>query len=204
MNNRPFRRKVIVIVLLCLAVLGAVQRHFATPGTTARDIGTLMLLLWIPVIGNVIAWLISRLKRPGTAADALAPADIEANAHAARRQGFQPHVTADITLRPAAVPAEDHRIGKGEYRCAFVVDNQGFSAIWRVDAGVSFRRGSTQRLAVEFLAPALALPRFAPGTAFRMLEGESFVGDGRVVAIAGGADGAAAIPGMEPAKAPAE
>jgi hypothetical protein len=47
-----FRRKVIVIVLLCVAVGGAVVRHYATPGTTTRDIATLLMVLWVPIIGR--------------------------------------------------------------------------------------------------------------------------------------------------------
>jgi len=62
-----------------------------------------------------------------------------------------------------------------------VIGNEGFSGKWRVPEGGSFYRGTPQRLEVEFLAPALALPKFAPGVVFRMLVGESFIGDGRVL-----------------------
>lgn len=182
MTTRQSRRKLIVVVLLFLAVAGAAIRHFAVPGTTTRDIGTLMLLLWIPVIGNVVGWLMGRLKRPAKPAPASAVLLADQVSLAARAP-FHAHALAEITLRPAAVPAEDVLIAEGHHFCAFVVDNAGFSGRWEVPAGGAFRRGTVQRLPVEFLSPTVARPRFAPGTAFRMLVGEAFVGDGTIVEV---------------------
>jgi hypothetical protein len=174
MTTIQARRKLIVVLLLCVAVGGAVLRHLGAPGTTLRDVGTLLMLLWIPVIGNVIAWLIGQLRRkPATDAAPAAAADA--------LQTFRPQLAVELTLRPAAVPAEDLPIAEGEHHCAFVIGNEGFSGKWRVPEGGSFYRGTPQRLEVEFLAPALALPKFAPGVVFRMLVGESFIGDGRVL-----------------------
>ena len=63
MTTIQSRRKLIVVILLCLAVGGALVRHYAERGTTTRDIGTLLMVLWVPIIGNVIAWLIGKLPR---------------------------------------------------------------------------------------------------------------------------------------------
>lgn len=167
------RRKIIVIVLLCVAVLGGVIRHYAVPGTTTRNIGTLLLVLWVPVIGNVVGWLIGKARRQ--------PAAVAAPPDFAEGSPFVPQALVEFTLRPAAVPAEDRLVPEGEHRCALVVDNQGFSARWFVAPGEGFRRGQAKTLSVEFLAPATALPRFAPGTVFRMLVGEAFIGDGKVL-----------------------
>lgn len=187
MTTRQSRRKLIVVVLLFLAVAGAAIRHFATPGTTTRDIGTLMLLLWIPVIGNVVGWLMGRLKRPPKPVPA-SEAAVADRIALATETPFRAHALADITLRPAAVPAEDAWIAEGEHYCAFVVGNEGFSGRWQVPAGGEFRRGTRQRLPVEFLSPDVARPRFAPDTAFRMLVGEAFIGDGTIVEALGTAD----------------
>lgn len=167
------RRKIIVMVLLAVAVLGAVIRHYATPGSTTRNIGTLLLVLWVPVIGNVIAWLIGRLRRPGSAV--AGPPDF------APGNAFTPHAWVELTLRPAAVPAEDRLVPEGEHRCALVLGTEGFSARWQVGSGQGFRRGHAQTLPVEFLSPGVALPRFTAGTPFRMLVGEAFIGDGKVI-----------------------
>lgn len=173
MTTIQFRRRLIVIILLCVAVGGAFVRHFAAPGSTLRDIGTLMLLLWVPIIGNVIAWLIGRMRRP--AAPAASPFDA--------RGPFEPHALVELTLRPPKLPSHDAPVAEGEHRCALVVDNEAFSVRWWVQPGEGFRRGTAQAIEVEFLAPALARPRFLRDTAFRMLVGESFIGDGRVLRL---------------------
>lgn len=171
MTTIQSRRKLIVIILLCVAVGGAIMRQLALPGSTTRDIGTLLMLLWIPIIGNVISWLIARLRRP------VAPEGSPFE----NRSAFEPQLLVELTLRPPMLPAEDVPVPAGEHRCALVVGNEAFSARWWVQPDRSFRRGSTQALEVEFLAPQLALPRLLPGASFKMLVGESFIGDGRVL-----------------------
>ena len=177
MTTIQARRKLIVIILLCVAVAGAFMRHFAAPGSTTRDIGTLMLLLWVPIIGNIIGWLVAKVwRRPVAAAPSTTSAFVAGSA-------FHPHALVELTLRAAKVPAEDTPIPEGEHRCALVVDNQGFSARWLVPPGQAFRRGKAHTLQIEFLTPAVALPRFQRDAAFRMLIGESFVGDGLVLQV---------------------
>ena len=177
------RRKLIVILLLCVAVGGAVLRHLGAPGTTLRDVGTLLMLLWIPIIGNIIAWLVNRMR----AARALkkAAAAMAATPAAPPREDtpFAPHAWVELTLRPAGVPAEDLPIAEGLHHCALVIGNEGFSVRWQVGPGQSFRRGTLQTLPVEFMAPEAALPRLRPGLAFRLLVGEAFIGDGQVLRL---------------------
>lgn len=169
------RRRLIAIILLSLAVAGALMRHFAAPASTTRDIGTLLMVLWLPIIGSVVGWLFAKLRRRA----ASEPLAFEAGS------AFKPHALVELTLRASQVPAENTLIPGGEHRCALVVDNEGFSARWFVPADQTFRRGQLQTLQVEFLAPALALPLFRPEAVFRMLVGESFVGDGRVLEVMG-------------------
>jgi hypothetical protein len=173
MTTIQARRRLIAIVLLCVAVGGALMRHFAAPGSVTRDIGTLLMLLWLPIIGNVIAWLIAKLRRPAAAE----PAGFEAGS------AFHPHALVELTLRAARLPSEDTAMPEGEHRCALVVDNEGFSARWFVAPGEAIRRGKAQAIRIEFLAPTVALPRFQRDAAFRMLVGESFVGDGHVLQV---------------------
>jgi hypothetical protein len=178
MTTIQARRRVIVIVLLCVAVGGALLRNFATPGSTARDIGTLLMVLWLPVIGSIIGWLIAKLRRKAPEA----VSDFEAG------RAFQPHALVELTMRASQLPADDVPIAEGEYRCALVVGNEGFSARWFVAPGRTLQRATAQTLEVEFLAPALALPSFPRDAAFRMLVGDSFVGDGRVLQVLGAPD----------------
>jgi hypothetical protein len=170
-----FRRKVIVIVLLGVAVGGAVVRHYATPGTTTRDIATLLMVLWVPIIGNVIAWLISKRPRRAPSAPAVAPPSFDTAGT------FTPHARVELTFRKPALPSQDAPIAPGEYRCALVIDKEGFSARWIVPPGDALERGKPAALEVEFLSPAMAQPKFAQGAVFRVLIGDSFIADGRVL-----------------------
>ncbi|MDQ0079752.1 hypothetical protein SAMN05518669_101518 [Variovorax sp. YR634] len=170
-----FRRKVIVIVLLCVAVGGAVVRHYATPGTTTRDIATLLMVLWVPIIGNVIAWLISKRPRRAPSAPAVMPPSFDTAG------AFTPHARVELTFRKPALPSQDVPIAPGEYRCALVIDKEGFSARWVVPPGDALERGKPAALEVEFLSPAVAQPKFAQGAVFRVLIGDSFIADGRVL-----------------------
>ena len=136
------------------------------------------MVLWLPVIGSVIAWLVAKVRRE-------APRRRRAPTGFDAAGAFQPHALVELTMRPSQLPSENVPIAEGEHRCALVVDNEGFSARWFVAPGGAFRRGTAQTLEVEFLAPALALPRFQRDAAFRMLVGESFVGDGRVLQVLG-------------------
>jgi hypothetical protein len=174
-----FRRKVIVIVLLCVAVGGAIVRHYATPGTTTRDIATLLMVLWVPIIGNVIAWLVS--KRPRRAPRAAAAAAATASPSFDTAGAFTPHAQVELIFRKAALPSQDVPIAPGEYRGALVVDKEGFSARWIVPAGEALARGKPAVLDVEFLSPAMARPKLAQGADFRVLIGEAFIADGRVL-----------------------
>ena len=176
------RRRLIVVILLCVALGGAVLRHLSAPGSTQRDVGTLLMLLWIPIIGNIIAWLVNRMR----AARALKKAAADMAAAPARPlpdTPFEPHAWVELTLRPAGVPAEDLPIAEGLHHCALVIGNEGFSVRWQVGPGQSFRRGTRQTLPVEFMAPDAALPRLKPGLEFRLLVGEAFIGDGQVLRL---------------------
>ena len=183
MTTRQSRRKLIVIVLLFIAVGGAVIRHFVPPPSTLRDIGTLMLLLWIPVIGNVVGWLFGKVRvarQAAKAARSTEPAPPTPPVAPTATGTFAADLIVEFTLRPASIPAEDLPIAEGEHQCAFIVGNEGFSARWFVPEGKSFYRGTAQTLEAQFLSPTLALPKFEPGTAFRMLIGDAFIGDGQV------------------------
>ena len=174
MTTIQARRQLIVILLLCTAAIAAVIRHFAEPGSTVRDVSTVMMLLWLPVIGSIVGWFYVRLRRAPPPAPT-APASF------APDQPFLPQVLVEFTLRPALIPAEDIAVHIGEHRCVFVVENQGFQVRWMVAPGQAFHRGETRTLPVEFLSPHKALPCLPPGTGFRMLDGEAFVGDGRML-----------------------
>ncbi len=175
MTTIQARRRLIVILLLCTAAVAAVVRHFATPGTTLRDLSTLMMVLWLPVIGSIVGWCYGKLRRappPPAVLPAFAPG-----------RPFEAHALVEFTLRPAVVPVDDVPLPPGEQQCVFVVENQGFLTRWLVAPEDVFRRGQARTVQVEFLSPRVALPHLPPQAAFRMLVGEAFVGDGHVVQV---------------------
>ena len=52
------RRQLAMCVLLGLALVGAGIRHWADNPSTLRDVGTLMLVLWLPAVGNLVGFVI--------------------------------------------------------------------------------------------------------------------------------------------------
>ena len=181
MTKIQFRRRLIVVLLLGVAVAGALVRQFSEPGSTRHDIGTVMMLLWLPVIGQVVGWAFGKLRRrsaDAASAPEAAPTSPPGFDDAAP---FAPQLWVELTLRPSSLPSQDFALAEGLHSCALVVGHQGFSARWRVGPGETVRRGTPHELQVEFLKPALALACFTPDAPFRMLVGEAFIGDGRVL-----------------------
>ena len=56
-------RRLAMAVLLLLAIAGAVIRATAPDPSTLRDIGTLLLVLWMPAVGNLVAYLVRKIPR---------------------------------------------------------------------------------------------------------------------------------------------
>ena len=129
-------------------------------------------MLWVPIWGKASAGLIGKRRRRAPPAE---PATFDA------LSVFTPHLRVELTLRPPALPSHDVPLPAGEYRCALVVDNEGFSARWFVPQGDVLERGKPHALEVEFLTPDIARPRFPQDAVFRVLVGDSFIADGRVL-----------------------
>lgn len=56
------RRQIVMVVLLVLAVIGAAIRYWAPNPSAARDVGTLLLVLWLPAVGNLVAFAIGKMR----------------------------------------------------------------------------------------------------------------------------------------------
>ena len=69
----PARRRLAMIALLVLAASGGVVRWVAPNPSTLRDLGTLLLVLWLPAVGNLIAYFIKRIPRSAPPATEFAP-----------------------------------------------------------------------------------------------------------------------------------
>ena len=152
------RRRLIVVILLALAVVGAVMRQFTDRASLSHDIGTLLLVLWVPAVGNIIGYLRTRFaRRPAIAG--FAP-----------QAEFVAECVADVRF-DAATPDLAQPLA-----CTLLQGSEGFTARLRsVTTG-----GADDAVELQFLVPAVALPRFAPGAAFRVVFGRTVVGEGRV------------------------
>lgn len=52
-----------MVTLLGLAIVGAAMRYWAPNPSTARDIGTLLMVMWLPAVGNIISFVVRRFRQ---------------------------------------------------------------------------------------------------------------------------------------------
>jgi len=166
------RRQIVMATLLALAVIGAAMRYWAPNPSLSRDIGTLLLVLWLPAVGNLVAFVVRQWA-----------------AHKARRKDFDPasafapHLV--VRLSPVdAQPLPAQLLSQGGSRCTVVVGTEGFTArtsvpLLRVLDGM----GRRQDIPLELLRPEIALARLRAGTRFQLLAGQVCVAQGSVESV---------------------
>jgi hypothetical protein len=164
----PSRRRLAMIALLLLAVAGLIIRSLAPEPSTLRDIGTLLLVLWLPAVGNLIAYLIRKIPRRAPPAIDFAP-----------DAAFAPHlqVRMEAVAAAAAALAAQDRL---DARCVVLVGRQGFTARLSRPVAQALAAPGPQTLQLQLLHPGIALPRLAAGTEFHLLAGTTAVAKGRV------------------------
>ena len=172
MNLTPTssRRQIITAVLLLLALGGGLVRWLAPQPSLARDIGSLLLVLWLPIIGNIIAWLVGRARAPKAAPPGFAPGS-----------PFIPTARVTLTLLAADVPAQSRPIRAGLFPCMVAVGHEAFTARLQVPPDAEPVPEVAQDLALELLRPELALAILPAGTEFLLLSGRTLLGRGGVL-----------------------
>jgi hypothetical protein len=169
-STRSSRRQLATAVMLALALAGGVVRWLAPQPSVARDLGSLLMVLWLPIVGNIIGWLIQRAKAPrhvlqGFAADA----------------PFEPSAHIELTLLAADTPRESRPIRAGYFDGALVLGSEGFTARLAVPVDGEPVPEVPCVLAVQFLRPALALAQLTPDKRFALLAGRTVLGTGHVL-----------------------
>jgi hypothetical protein len=165
------RRRLAMAAMLALAASGAVIRKYAANPSTLRDIGTLLLVLWLPAIGNLIAYFVGKIPRskpPVTdfAAGAAFSAQLE--------------VVVDTTGASAeALRALDPDVR----RCTLLVARHGFTARALEPIAATLAATGPQTLSLELLHPKVALRRLGAGTDFHLLVGTAGVATGKVTRV---------------------
>lgn len=164
-------RRNIMAVLLALAVLGGVVRWLAPNPSTLRDVGTLLLVLWVPAIGQLIGWVMRKLmgKMPRTA-----PPSHEFAADSP----FIPHLYADMTPVPA--PHGMPPLDDADMRCTLVIGRNGFTGRLEQPVARWLAQPGARRAAIELLRPDVAMPHLAAGTAFHLVVGTVALARGEV------------------------
>ena len=100
-------------------------------------------------------------------------------------QPFTPQLRVELTPFASRLRASLGHLHAQADQCTLVVGADGFTARISRPLADWLRQGGVEVLELEFLRPALALPRFALGTGFRVLAATTVVGEGRVVRVLG-------------------
>ena len=165
----PSRRRWAMIALLALALAGFVIRNFATDPSTLRDIGTLLLVLWLPLVGNLVAFFVRKIPRrapPATEFDEDAP--------------FEAHLR--VSIEPAAPPdGAVAPLDPALRHCTVLVARSGFTARAALPLAAALQGTGERSLPLQLLHPAIALPRLPAGTEVHILAGRTAVARGRVL-----------------------
>lgn len=159
------RRQIVMAVLLALALLGAAIRHWADDPSLARDIGTLLLVLWLPAVGNLVAFVIRKLPRRARVGDTFAEG-----------APFIAHLSAEVRAIASQAPPPD----SPERRCMVLLGNEGFTARSALPLSQWLALRNTQTIEFELLRPESGSRRLAPGAIFHVLRGTTAVAEGRV------------------------
>ena len=161
------RRRLVMGVLLLLAAAGGVIRQQAPDPSVLRDIGTLLLVLWLPAVGNLVAYFVKKIpasKPPPMAFEPGAP--------------FTPQLQARIDTVP--LPAGWlEALDPTQQLCTVIVGRRGFTV--RTQAPLAqWLKDAPPTLALECLVPSTSLRELVPGTAFHLVVGTTAVARGVV------------------------
>ena len=160
----PARRKLVVAILLVFALVGGAIRLAAPNPSMLRDFGSLMLVLWVPVIGNVIAFVARKIMLRRTPFD----------------RPFAPELL--VEMRPLAPLPRLPQPLAGD-SCALVVGTEGFTVRLSQPLSGWLAAGSAIEVQAQFLKPRMALSLFPPDTPFRVVAQQQLVGQGRVLQV---------------------
>ena len=169
MRNISSRRYLIAVALLVAAVAGALLRSFSSPQSTSYYLGTLLMVMWIPIVGNIIAFAV---RKVGPTAPAESPI---------LSTTFVSQMVVELDLDAERSLQLLKRERDGKIHGLFVLGTEGFSV--RISPIEDQAASGGKDAEVQFLASETALPKFSAGTTFKLAQGRSFVGTGRVLSL---------------------
>src|SRR4051812_40002866 len=95
-----------------------------------------------------------------------------------------PEIIARVSLLPADVGGTGLAVGAGDFKTILTIGSESFSARVAEPVGRPLSPGASAEVAVQFLVPDAALPKFQPGAQFKIWEGTD-IGIGEVLAVLG-------------------
>lgn len=165
------RRAIAMGVMLALAVTGGVVRHYAPAASTLHDIGTLLLVMWLPAVGNLIAWVVGKLPRP-----APPPTDFPAD------RAFTPQLEIQVERSPLP-DGWLATLDPDERRAVLLVGRHGFTVRGARPLREWLAQPVSPSLWLELLRPGSARKALTPGTALHVLVGTTVVAKGSVTLV---------------------
>jgi hypothetical protein len=166
----PSRRRLAMAAMLALAMSGAIIRKFAPSPSTLHDVGTLLLVMWLPAVGNLIAYFVGKIPRSAPPAT-----DFAADA------AFAPQLQLRVEATP--LPADTlASLDPAERRCTVLVGRRGFTGRFGQPVAQLLATQGEQLLPFELLHPRVALKHLAVGTDGHLLAGRTAVARAKVVA----------------------
>ncbi len=160
------------VAMLLLALVGGLVRWFAPQPSLARDVGSLLMVLWLPIVGNIIGWLMQRARAPKHQLQGFAAGTL-----------FEPHARIELTLLAAETPRLSRPIRAGYFDAALVVGSEGFTTRLAVPSDAEPVPEVPCTLEIQFLRPELALAQLTPGSKFALLAGRTLLGTGSVLPL---------------------
>lgn len=157
-------------VLLVLAASGGVIRALAPDPSISRDVGTLMLVLWLPAVGNLIAYLTTKLPRRAPPPTRFAP-----------DMPFSPQL--EVSLQRLAVPPDLARSIPADQLATVLVGGRGFTVRFATSVAHWIAGDGDSNEMLELLRPSAALVHLREGTDFYLLVGQQPVAKGRILRL---------------------
>lgn len=161
-------RRIVMATLLALATAGAVARYYAPDPSVLRDVGTLLLVLWLPAVGNLVGWLIRKVPRKARPAPDFAVGS-----------AFAPQLR--VLLQPVEMAGGSlARLDPAERRCTLLVGQRGFTVRLAQPLVEELAMAGEREAALELLRPATAGNHLAEGTEFYLIAGATAVAKGKI------------------------
>ncbi len=155
-------------VMLALAAAGGVIRALAPAPSVLRDVGTLMLVLWLPAIGNLLAYLMGKLPRGEPPPTQFPPGS-----------PFLPQL--EVQLERQLLPPGFVQAVPEDLLAVVLVGRRGFSARFDQPLRTWLGGGDGSAWTLQLLRPDSARAHLRAGTAFHLLAGTQVVAKGTVV-----------------------